>query len=97
MKRFVLTTMAVAVLAGSAWAVEIHVPGDYPTIQEGIDASSSGDVVIVADDTWTGDGNTNLNFFIYAAGPNGASILETSDTRSGAYREYHGLSNYILT
>jgi hypothetical protein len=47
MKRHALAAVAVAVLACSAWAVEIHVPGDYPTIQEAIDASSSGDVVMI--------------------------------------------------
>ena len=26
----------------SAWADEIHVPGDYPTIQAGIDAAAAG-------------------------------------------------------
>ena len=39
-----------------------HVPGDYPTIQEGIDAAVDGDEVVVADGTWTGVGNTNLDF-----------------------------------
>ena len=40
----------------------INVPGDYPTIQEGIDAAVDGDEVVVADGTWTGVGNTNLDF-----------------------------------
>ena len=30
----------------------IHVPGDYPTIQEGIDASNNGDTVLVAENTY---------------------------------------------
>jgi parallel beta-helix repeat protein len=30
----------------------IHVPGDYPTIQEGVDAAESGDIVLVAPGTY---------------------------------------------
>jgi hypothetical protein len=29
--------------------ITIHIPGDYPTIQEGIDAANNGDLVLVAD------------------------------------------------
>ncbi len=35
-----------------AGAQIIHVPGDYSTIQEGINASTNGDTVIVANGTW---------------------------------------------
>jgi len=43
-------------------AATIHVPADQPTIQAGIDAAGSGDVVLVADGTWTGPGNRELDF-----------------------------------
>jgi len=44
-----------------------------------------------------GQGETNMNFFLYASDPSGASLEATSASRTGAYREYHALNNYILT
>ena len=43
-------------------AATIHVPGDQPTIQAGIDAAVDGDTVLVADGTWTGPGNRDIDF-----------------------------------
>ena len=49
-------------LPSPALAAEIHVPGDYPTIQQALDAASSGDVILVAPGTYTGPLNNNLDF-----------------------------------
>jgi predicted outer membrane repeat protein len=41
----------------------IHVPGDYPHIQDAIGAAADGDTVLVAAGTYSGTGNHNLRFF----------------------------------
>lgn len=46
----------------TAQAAYLQVPSEYPTIQEGINASAPGDVVVLAGGTYTGPGNKNLDF-----------------------------------
>jgi len=59
--------LGLGALLMSAWpfaahAADIHVPADQPTLQAGINAANNGDVVLVADGTYTGTGNKNLDF-----------------------------------
>ena len=44
-----------------------------------------------------GEGHTNINFFVYGTNPDGSSVLENTEERTGAYPEYHALNNYIYT
>jgi parallel beta-helix repeat protein len=46
----------------SSGASVVQIPGDYSTIQAGIDDADTGDTVLVADGIYTGNGNMNLDF-----------------------------------
>jgi hypothetical protein len=56
------TLAALLILGSCAHATTIHVPGDQPTIQAGLEAAGAGDTVLVAPGTYTGPGNKNLDF-----------------------------------
>jgi hypothetical protein len=63
-KGYIVSIFALSLILCStnAFGATIHVPGDHPTIQAAIDASSNGDMVLVADGTYKGPGNKDLDF-----------------------------------
>ncbi len=66
--RRALVFLLFMVLPVFGMAATIHVPGDQPTIQAGIDAATDGDTVLVAPDTYV----ENINFL-------GKAITVTSE------------------
>jgi hypothetical protein len=55
-----LTGLFFAVIPASLFSGTIHVPSDYTTIQDAIDAGSDSDTILIADGTYSGNGNINI-------------------------------------
>jgi hypothetical protein len=76
MKRIISLAAAMIFAACMpAFATIINVPGDYPTIQEGINGSSNGDTVLVQPDTYMENVNFNGRNIVL-----GSMFLVTGDT-----------------
>jgi hypothetical protein len=76
MKRiFIISTLAVLFVVSSLFATVINIPADYPTIQQGIDASADGDTVLVQPGTYVENINFNGHNIVL-----GSLFLTTGDT-----------------
>jgi len=67
-----LTLIFIIINSTSTRGAIIRIPGDFSTIQAGIDAAMPGDTVTIFDRTYTGTGNKDLDF-------NGKAITVTSE------------------
>jgi predicted outer membrane repeat protein/parallel beta-helix repeat protein len=59
----ILLVLALPAAAGArTWLIEDDGSGDAPTIQAGIDSAAAADTVLLADGTYTGAGNRDIDF-----------------------------------
>jgi len=84
----------VAVCEGRTITVDDDGPADFSTIQAAIDDSNDGDTVLVADGTYTGDGNRDIDFrgkAITVTSENGPKncIIDCNGTESERHRGFY--------
>ncbi|NQS97761.1 MAG: hypothetical protein HQ591_04845, partial [candidate division Zixibacteria bacterium] len=101
MRKLLAALATVMFISFSAQAITIHVPGDYRTIQAGINAAVDGDTVLVADGTYTGEGNKNIDFLgktIVVISENGPEncVIDCEDDGRGFYFHSGEDSNSVL-
>ena len=82
MKRVVFTRSSLLAAAAtitsfsSAWAADIAVPGDQPTLQAAVAAAEEDDRIILADGTYTWTGRRNFLKLDPAVGPGHIFVIE---------------------
>jgi len=76
MQKIIIMAIITAIcFAASAFAAIINIPADYPTIQQGINASTDGDTVLVQPGTYVENINFNGHNIVL-----GSLFLTTGDT-----------------
>ncbi|HWR83213.1 MAG TPA: right-handed parallel beta-helix repeat-containing protein [Candidatus Deferrimicrobium sp.] len=99
MTRSLISAIAVYLIAlgtvtVAPQAATIHVPADQPTIQAGLDAAASGDTVVVANGTYSGPGNHDIDFggkavvLLSESGPD-STIIDCGGTPSQPRRAFY--------
>ncbi|TES92885.1 MAG: T9SS type A sorting domain-containing protein [Candidatus Cloacimonadota bacterium] len=73
--RKAILILVVLLFAGQIFAEVIHVPGDYPTIQEAIDVAGPGDIVMVAPGVYVEEITLKADVIVIGAGE-GLSIID---------------------
>ncbi|HPQ41250.1 MAG TPA: right-handed parallel beta-helix repeat-containing protein [bacterium] len=95
-----LCAVATALVSIPATAAVIGVPGDQPTIQAAITAAAPGDTILIADGTYSGPGNINVDpagkdVIIQSENGPGACIIDCGNT-ARAFYIHSGESNAFV-
>ena len=77
LSQIILAFLSLGLLSRPASAATLSVPSQYATIQAAVNAAQNGDTVLIADGTYTGPGNVDIDF-------GGKNITVTSQHGAGA-------------
>jgi len=90
MKNILPAVIVLVLLTPSLLTAQIiHVPDDYPTIQEAVDAAEDGDTILVADGTWEGAEIEDKTLTIRSDnGPGACTVSTDSNADSGFHISY---------
>jgi len=84
MKKMILLSLAIlSIAATQSLAATRLVPGDYPTIQQAIQASNDGDVVIVSPDTYEAINFLGKNITVTSTDPDDPDVVEATIINGG--------------
>jgi hypothetical protein len=95
-KKYIMALLIALLSANLAISAVINIPVDYSTIQAGIDAAYPGDTVLVADGTYTGEGNRDIDFGgknIFLKSENGPDVTSIDCESDGRGFFFHSGEN----
>lgn len=94
MSRSALSFVCFILIAVSSFAMTLNVPSEYETIQDAINWANNGDIVLVANGIYSGDGNRDIDFLgknIVVKSKNGArtTIIDCEGTFPEPHRGFY--------
>ncbi len=98
----IIAVLLFSTLCSIGSADELLVPSQYPTIQSAINAAGSNDTIVIAQGTYTGSGNRDINFHgksitVRSTNPNdpnvvAATVIDCQGTETNRHRGFKFVS-----